>query len=65
MNIFIFFAKQYDPKYTGHEIQIGLLLVYPLVAQRLAPGAVQRALLTEYVVVKEVEVEMEGVVIQW
>ena len=55
------FIWQYDPKYTGHDIQIWLLWVYP---QRLEPGAVQRALLTEYVVVKEVEVEMEVVVIQ-
>ena len=36
-------------------------MVYP---QTLEPGAVQSALLTEYVVVKEVEVEMEVVVIQ-
>ena len=55
------FIWQYDLKYTGHDIQIWLLWVYP---QRLEPGAVQRALLTEYVVVKEVEVEMEVVVIQ-
>ena len=39
-------------------------MVYPYVGQLLDPGAVQRALLTENVVVKEVEVEMEVVVIQ-
>ena len=39
----------------------GCFFVYP---QILDPGAVQRALSTVYVVVKEVEVEMEVVVIQ-
>ena len=49
-------------KSTRDEIQIQVwLFFYP---QRLVPGTVQRALLTEYVVVKEVEVEMEVVVIQ-
>ena len=62
LNIFIFFARQETrSKNTRQEIHVWLFLVYP---QRLDPGAVQRALLTEKVVVKEVDVEMEVVVIQ-
>ena len=40
------------------------LVVFFVYPQILDPGAVQRALSTVYVVVKEVEVEMEVVVIQ-
>ena len=46
---------------TSFETLLWLFFVYP---QILDPGAVQRALLMVYVVVNEVEVEMEVVVIQ-
>ena len=49
---------------THYDIEryyFGCFFVYP---QILDPGAVQMTLLTVYVVVKEVEVEMEVVVIQ-
>ena len=49
---------------THYDIEryyFGCFFVYP---QILDPGEVQRTLSTVYVVVKEVEVEMEVVVIQ-
>ena len=61
MGEYLIYSLQNMTHYDIERYYFGCFFVYP---QILDPGAVQRTLSTVYVVVKEVEVEMEVVVIQ-
>ena len=61
MGEYLIYSLQNMTHYDIERYYFGCFFVYP---QILDPGAVQRALLMVYVVVNEVEVEMEVVVIQ-